>query len=84
MPTKKPSEDWIDAIRVSMREFIRNRKWQLIKNKGKARFGIRFENGKRTYKYLPHKWLGAICVGLKSIKFKSFIDHPFELKKYQT
>ncbi len=56
MPTKKPSEDWIDAIRVSMRDSIGNRKWQLIENKGKARLGIRFENGKRTYKYLPYKW----------------------------
>ena len=81
MPKRSHTEDWIEAIRVFIRDTLGNKNWQIIENKGKARLGIRFEDGTRTYKYLPYKWQRAIRVGLKSIKFKSFIDHPFELKK---
>ena len=81
MPKRSHTEDWIEAIRVFIRDTLGNKNWQIVKNKEKTMLGIRFEDGTRTYKYIPYKWQRAIRVGLKSIKFKSFIDHPFELKK---
>jgi len=56
MPTRKPQEDWIEAIRVFIRDTLGNKNWQIIENKGKARLGIRFADGTRTYKYLPYQW----------------------------
>ena len=56
MPTRKPQEDWIEAIRVFIKDTLGNKNWQIIENKGKARLGIRFNDGTRTYKYLPYQW----------------------------
>ena len=81
MPKRSHIEDWIEVIRVFIRDTFGNKNWQIVKNKEKTMLGIRFEDGTRSCKYIPYKWQRAICVGLKSIKFKSFIDHPFELKK---
>ena len=74
------NEDWVLALRVFIKDTL-GTSWQIIENKGKVRLGIRFKDGTRTYTYLPYKWQRSIRVGLKSIKFKSFIDHPFELRK---
>ena len=81
MPKRSHKEDWIEAIRVFIRDILGNKNWEVVNNKEKTMLGIRFEDGTRSYKYIPYKWQRAIRVGLKSIKFKSFIDHPFELKK---
>ena len=54
MPTKRPPEDCVEAIRTFVRDTLGNKNWQIIENKGKARLGIRFEDGTRTYKYLPY------------------------------
>ena len=81
MPKRSHTEDWIEAIRVFIRDTFGNKNWQIVKNKEKTILGIRFEDVTRTYKYIPYKLQRAILVGLRSIKFKSFIDHPFELKK---
>ena len=48
MPTKKPQEDWVESLRVFIRDTLGNKNWQIIENKGKARLGIRFEDGTRT------------------------------------
>ena len=80
MPKRLHTENWIEAIRVFIRYTFGNKNWQIVKNKEKTILGIRFEDGTRSYKYIPFKWQRAILVGLKSIKFKSFIDHP-KLKK---
>ena len=55
MPTRRPTEDWVQGIRTYLRDNLSSN-WQVIENKGKARLGIRFEDGTRTYKYLPYKW----------------------------
>tara|TARA_B100000886_G_scaffold329323_1_gene278581 strand:- start:54 stop:317 length:264 start_codon:yes stop_codon:yes gene_type:complete len=81
MPKLSQTEDWVEAIRVFIRDTLGNKNWQIAKNKGKTMLGIRFEDGSRSYKYISYKWQRAKLVGLRSIKFKSFIDHPFELKK---
>ena len=81
MPKLSQTEDWVEAIRVFIRDTLGNKNWQIAKNKGKTMLGIRFEDGSRSYKYIPEKWQRAIRVGLRSIKFKIFIDHPFELNK---
>ena len=58
MPSGKTTEDWV----LSLRTYIKTQldkdagtNWQIIENKGKARLGIRFDDGTRTYKYLPYK-----------------------------
>ena len=56
MPKLTQTEDWVEAIRVFIRDTLGNKNWQIIKNKGKTRLGIRFEDGTRTYKYIPYKW----------------------------
>lgn len=31
--------------------------WQIRESQGKARLGIRFDDGTRTYENVPYKWL---------------------------
>ena len=76
MPKRSNTEDWIEAIRVFIRDTLGNKNWQIVKNKEKIMLGIRFEDLIRSYKYIPYKWQRAIRVGLKAIKFKSFIEYP--------
>ncbi len=59
MPSRRPTEDWV----LSLRTYIKTQldkdvgtNWQIREGKGKVRLGIRFEDGTRTYKYLPYKW----------------------------
>ena len=80
MPKRLHREDWIEAIRVFIRDTLGNKNWQIVNNKEKTILGIRFEDGTRSYNYISYKWQRAIRTRLKFIKFKSFIYHP-ELKK---
>ena len=57
MPKKTQTEDWVEAIRIFLRDQLGNENWQIRKGeREKVRLGIRFESGKRTYKYFPYKW----------------------------
>ena len=57
MPTKRPPEDWVEAIRTFVRDTLGNKNWQIRKGeRDKVRLGIRFDDGSRSYKYLPYKW----------------------------
>ena len=47
MPTKRPPEDWVEAIRVFIRDTLGNKNWQIRESKGKVRLGIRFEDKTR-------------------------------------
>ena len=57
MPKRSQTEDWIDAIRIFIRDTLGNKNWQIRESKGKARLGIRFDDGTRTYKTSLTKWL---------------------------
>ena len=57
MPKRSQKEDWVAAIRISIRDTLGNKNWQIRESKGKASLGIRFDNGTRTYKNIPYKWL---------------------------
>ena len=81
MPKLSQTEDWVEAIRVFIRDTLENKNWQIVNNKEKTLLGIRFEDRTRTNKYISNKWQRAIRVGVRSINFKIFIDQPFELKK---
>ena len=78
MPTKKPQEDWVESLRVFIRDTLGNKNWQIIENKGKARLGIRFDDGTRTYKNVPYKWLRS-----NQNEIKHFIEagHYLNIKK---
>ena len=56
MPKLSQTEDWVEAIRVFIRDTLGNKNWQIVKNKEKTMLGIRFEDGTRSYKYIPYKW----------------------------
>ena len=57
MPKLSQTEDWVEAIRVFIRDTLGNKNWQIRKGeRDKVRLGIRFEDGTRTYKYLPYTW----------------------------
>ena len=51
-------------IKVFIRDTLENKNWQIVKSKEKTLLGIRFEDGTRTYNYIPNKWQWAIRVGL--------------------
>ena len=57
MPKRSQKEDWVDAIRIFIRDSLGNKNWQIRESKEKARLGIRFDDGIRTYKNIPYKWL---------------------------
>ena len=57
MPKISQTEDWVEAIRVFIRDTLGNKNWQIVKNKEKAMLGIRFEDGTRTYKNITYNWL---------------------------
>ena len=50
------TEDWVDAIRVFIRDTLGNQNWQIVQNKGKVMLGVRFDDKSRSYKYLGYKW----------------------------
>ena len=56
MPKRSQTEDWVEAIRVFIRDQLGNKNWQIVKNKEKTMLGIRFDDGTRGYKYIPYKW----------------------------
>ena len=89
MPVLKTKEDWVESIRIFLRDTL-STNWQIIENKGKARLGIRFEDGTRTYKYLPYRWersnLANIQEFIKQVHFlhiekKIPINEAFERVK---
>ena len=57
MPKRSQTEDWVYAIRIFIRDILGNKNWQIRESQGKARLGIRFDDGTRTYKNIPYKWL---------------------------
>ena len=57
MPKRSQTVDWVDAIRIFIRDTLGNKNWQIRESKEKARLGIRFDDGIRTYKNIPYKWL---------------------------
>ena len=42
MPKRSHTEDWIEAIRVVIRDTLGNKNWQIVKNKEKTIIGLRF------------------------------------------
>ena len=73
MPAKRSTEDWVESIRTFLRDEL-GTNWQIVKNKGKAMLGIRFDDGSRTYKYLPYRWERA-----KQGKIRQFIEDVHKL-----
>ena len=53
---RSTTEDWVDAIRVFIRDTLGNQNWQIVQNKGKVMLGVRFDDKSRSYKYLGYKW----------------------------
>ena len=53
------NEEWLLALRVFIKDTL-GTSWQIIKNKGKVRLGIRFKDGTRTYKWQRAKGLGLV------------------------
>ena len=39
MPKRSHTEDWIEAIRVFIRDTLGNKNWQIVKNKEKTMIG---------------------------------------------
>ena len=56
MPKLSQTEDWVEAIRVFIRDTLGNQNWQIVQNKGKVMLGVRFDDKSRSYKYLGYKW----------------------------
>ena len=77
MPVKSNTDDWVLSIRVFIKDTL-GASWQIIENKGKARLGIRFKDGTRTYTYLPYKWQRS-----NQGKIRDFIEqiHTLHVKK---
>ena len=72
MPKLIETDDRVSALRTFIRDTLGNKNWQIVKNKEKKMLGIRFEDGTRTYKYLPYQWQRALRVGLKKISNLTF------------
>ena len=53
----REQEDWVNDIRIFIRDTLGNKNWQIRESKGKARLGIRFDDGTKTYKNIPYKWV---------------------------
>ena len=55
MPIKSNTENWVEALRISLRDLIGNNNWQIRKGeRDKVRLDRRFQDGSQTYKYLPY------------------------------
>ena len=89
MPGKVSSPDWVQNIRGFLRDSI-GPSWQIRESKGKARLGIRFEDGTRIYKNLPFRWERSQQANLRTfiedvhrlhIEKKLPIDEAFERVK---
>ena len=78
MPVLRQNEDWVISLRVFIRDTLGNKNWQITKNKEKVMLGIRFDDGSRTYKYLPYKWQRG-----NANEIKHFIEaiHYLHIKK---
>ena len=57
IPKRSKTEDWVDAILIFILDTLGNKNWPISESKGKARLGIRFDDGTRIYKNIPYKWL---------------------------
>jgi len=78
MPKLSQTEDWVEALRVFIRDTLGNKNWQIVKNKGKTMLGIRFDDGTRQYKYIPYKWQRS-----NQAEIRHFIEavHYLHIKK---
>ena len=78
MPTKRPPEDWVEAIRTFVRDTLGNKNWQIRESKGKVRLGIRFEDKTRKYWNIPYKWQR---VNAANIRHFVEADHYLHIEK---
>ena len=79
MPKLTQTEDWVESLRVFIRDTLGNKNWQIRKGeRDKVRLGIRFDDGSRSYKYLPYKWQRA-----NANEIRHFIEaiHYLHIKK---
>ena len=57
VPKLTQTEDWVDAIRVFIRDTLGNKNWQIRKGeRDKVRLVVRFDDGTRKTWYLPYLW----------------------------
>ena len=79
VPKLTQTEDWVESLRVFIRDTLGNKNWQIRKGeREKVRLGIRFDDGSRSYKYLPYKWQRA-----NANEIRHFIEaiHYLHIKK---
>ena len=56
MPTKRKAEDWVDALRVFIKDNLGNKNWQIVNKKSdKTALRVRFDNKSRISRYNPYK-----------------------------
>ena len=55
MPSKTHKDDWVESLRVYMRDSF-GKNWQIREDNGRTRLGVRFADGSRKYKNLPYLW----------------------------
>ena len=56
MPTKRQAEDWVDALRVFIKDTLGNKNWQIVNKKAvKTSLGVHFDNNSRISKYNLYK-----------------------------
>ena len=79
MNKRSQVEDWVKALRVFLKDQLGNKNWQLVEKKaGKTALGIRYEDGSRSFKYIPYKWQRA-----NQAKIRHFVEavHYLHIKK---
>ena len=70
MNKRSQVEDWVQALRTFLKDQLGNKNWQLVEKKaGKTALGIRYEDGTRSFKYIPYKWQRA-----NQAKIRSFVE----------
>ena len=57
MPTTRQAEDWVNALRVFIKDTLGNKNWQIVNKKSdKTALGVRFDDKSRIFRYIPYKW----------------------------
>ena len=57
MPTKRQADDWVDALRVFIKDTLGNKNWQIVNKKAdKTALGVRFDNESRISRYNSYKF----------------------------
>ena len=79
MNKRSQAEDWVKALRLFLKDQLGNKNWQLVEKKaGKTALGVRYEDGSRSFKYIPYKWQRA-----NQAKIRHFVEavHYLHIKK---